>query len=75
MGSQTEEWKSDPYIDFGGGEFVGPLGILMNRKSASGFLHVDVLKKKQKKKKRWLMWRIHIESKKQAERRNLERHN
>lgn len=51
MGSQTEEWKSDPYIDFGGGEFVGPLGILMNRKSASGFLHVDVLKKKQKKKK------------------------
>lgn len=71
MGSQTEEWKSYPYIDFGGGEFVGPLGILMNRKSASGFLHVDVLKKKN----RGLMWRIHIESKKQAERRNLERHN
>lgn len=53
MGSQTEEWKSYPYIDFGGGEFVGPLGILMNRKSASGFLHVDVLKKKKKKNAGW----------------------
>lgn len=29
MGSQTEEWKSDLYIDFGGGKFVGPSG---NRK-------------------------------------------
>ena len=41
MGSQTEEWKSDPYIDSGGGKFVGPSGILMNRKSASGFLQVQ----------------------------------
>lgn len=31
MGSQTEEWKSDQYIDFGGGKFVSPSGILMNQ--------------------------------------------
>lgn len=31
MGSQTEEWKSGQYIDFRGGEFVSPSGILMNQ--------------------------------------------
>jgi len=43
MGSHTEEWKSDPYIDFAREKFVVPSGDgLMNRKSASGFLQVEV---------------------------------
>ena len=74
-GSQTEEWKSDPYIDFGGGKFVGPSGVLMNRKSASGFLQVDVQKGKKKKSLITAGWcgGLHIKGKRKLS--NFEKHN